>query len=146
VPSPGLHHLWLRPAHQLSAGVPLDQLRDGGGEDLQAAGKRGCVIRRRRNNGTQPQADWNRSCLCCTLPPQVFKGGLSRAGMEEGEQLRYFAAQASARAGRALSACPPSFVMSPACTPALLLPSPERSAFAPTDLLALSCVSWFCSA
>ncbi len=35
----------------------------------------------------------------CPLPPaflQVFKGGLSRTGMEEGEQFRYFAQQASA--------------------------------------------------
>jgi hypothetical protein len=39
------------------------------------------------------------TCLVCSVCVQVFKGGLSRTGMEEGEQLRYFAAQASFLSG-----------------------------------------------
>lgn len=54
---------------------------------------------------------------CTTLHyPQVFKGGLSLTGMEEGEQFRYFSEQV----GAACMDAPCIVVQAPATTPAAL--------------------------
>ena len=66
-----------------------------GGVRRGRAGRAGAqrVCGRRRRAAPDRISACPPACLPAILPLQVFKGGLSRTGMEEGEQFRYFGQQ-----------------------------------------------------